>query len=134
MQRVRKSFLTLVAAVSLLLGASIAVTPATAAPVTFEFSGMVFGFSGADGSTLFSALGSPLTTSGSFTFESTNVPTGLGSFDDKITAAHIQIGIYTATLAPPVEGFANQINVSQTVQGLYNYSMQASINDSVSNL
>lgn len=41
MKRIRKSLLTLAAAASLLFGASIAVTPATAAPVTFLFTGVV---------------------------------------------------------------------------------------------
>src|SRR6185503_19041907 len=39
MQRIRKKFLTLAVSASLLLGASVAVTPASAATINFSFTG-----------------------------------------------------------------------------------------------
>ena len=107
MSHIRPRFLTLAFTASLLLWASIAVTPASAEPVKINFSGMVTG----GDLPLFQALGSPPTVSGSYTYESTsplfdaNATSVLWVNNTGITVitdTTINVGIYEATvLSPP---------------------------------
>ena len=68
MQRIRKSFLTLAATAGLLLGAGIAATPATAAPVTFNFTGTI----NTSQFPLTSSIVTSDTVKGTFTFDALN--------------------------------------------------------------
>ena len=128
------SGLKLAVTASMLLWASMAVTPATAGPVTFNFSGAVT--SGDSG--LFAALSPSLnpTVSGYITYESsstTPVPVTLPTtFSNAITNVSFTIGTYTATLVPPVGPAANEITVSPNTflgPSFNNYHMTASIGD-----
>ena len=90
MQRIRKSFLTLAATAGLLIGASIAVTPASAAPVQFSFNGLV---SFAD-IPLNSVFAPNQVVSGTYTFESatSNIGgIGLGRYEGAIISPTFQL-------------------------------------------
>jgi hypothetical protein len=129
MRHIHSGFLKLTVAASMLLWASIIVTPATAAPVSFNFNGTVLTSLGSEGPALYTALGSPAVLSGSFTFDSASVGPANGSYFNKITAVTVNIGSFTTTLAPPTGSAFNLINIADTTTSFDSYHMQAPIDN-----
>jgi hypothetical protein len=95
MHRIHKSFLTLAVTASVLLGASIAVTPASAATATFNWSGTIisdpFGLLGGSG------VG---TVSGTFAFD--NSPATGGTYPSVVSSL-------TATFNNALDNFSNPV-------------------------
>ena len=127
MHGVHSGFLKLAVTASVLLWASIAVTPAKAAPVSFNFSGTVLTSLGSNGPALYAALGSPGSLSGSFTFDSSSVGPSSGSYFNQITAVTVNIGTFVATLVPPTGPALNLISIADTTTSFDSYHMQAPI-------
>jgi len=116
MNHMRQFFLKLGLTASMLLWASIAVTPANAAtiPVAFNFTGTVTDVGAQLGTTTFST---GQTVTGSYTFESTTSNTGSGftgtyngALNGPSTNLNVTIGTYVASLASG----ANTIEVKNT--------------------
>ena len=140
MNHIRPSFLKLAFTVSMLLWASIAVTPATAASVTFHFQGTVGASDGALGST-FSAGQS---VKGSFAYDpapllpahDSNPTSGIGRYNGVLTALQVTIGGiggYVANLNPTGSDFIeirNQPDLPGNVDG---YVMRAPVTGSLVN-
>jgi hypothetical protein len=99
MNHMGQFFLRLGLAASMLLWASIAVTPANAASITFNFTGIVTDVGKNLGSTTFS---NGQTLSGSYTFNSDTKDsvkgTAIGTYNDTISNLVVHIGSYNATL------------------------------------
>jgi hypothetical protein len=101
MNHTRQFFLKLGLTTSMLLWASIAVTPANAAPIpfTFTFTGEVTAVGAQLGTSTFN-IGD--TASGSYTFDSTTADSvkgeTIGRYNGTISGLTLNIGSYTATL------------------------------------
>jgi len=99
MNHTRQFFLKLGLTTSMLLWASIAVTPANAASITFNFTGTVTGVGAQLGTSTFS-VGD--TASGSYTFNSATVDSvnggTIGKYNGTISDLTLNIGSYIATL------------------------------------
>ena len=136
MNHIRPVFLTLAFTASMLLSTSIAITPATAAPVTFAFTGVVNNV--APG--LFTSGGNfngSQKLSGFYTFNDATLdsnPSGrIGRYNDTITALTVQLGpasgppSYTATLGPETPGNNNFIQIRNQPSGVDGYEVRAPV-------
>ena len=120
MRRIHSGFLKVAATASMLLWASIAVTPATAAQVTFNFDGPVLAGSG---DLLLALPPLPLnpTMKGFFTYDSSTV---VGADNTtypgviKTVSINVGNGVYTTgTLSPQMSLLPNSIEIENTLQG-----------------
>ena len=133
MHRVHSGFLKLAVTASMLLWASIAVTPATAASLMFNFSGTV----GNGDTGLLSALNFPTSVNGSYTIDSappassdTDANPNIGGYNLAITNPFVLnivgIGTYQGTL-----GNSTNFIELQTQPGFDQFSMTAPITGSL---
>ena len=122
MTRIRHIFLKRAFTASMLLWASIAVTPAMAAPVTFAFTGLVSNVPGS----LNPPFNTTQTLSGSYTFNSLTsdsvANSNRGLYNGAITGLTVNLGPYTATLGNAGTNFIEIRN-----QGSDRYTMQAGL-------
>lgn len=131
MNHMHKFFLKLGFTASLLLLASIVITPANAASITFNFTGIVTGVGaqlGTTGDTTFSGQ----TLSGSYTFNSATAGVGGGTimtYNGTISNLVVNIGSYSATLGAGVPNFIQVTNLPT----LDSYTMQAPFTGSTVN-
>ena len=136
MNDIRPVFLKLAFTASMLLSASTAITPATAAPVTFAFSGAVSDVA----SGLFTPGGNfngSQKLSGFYTFDDatsdSNPSARIGRYNDTITALTVHLGpavgspSYTATLGPETPGNNNFIHVRNQPSGVDGYEVRAPV-------
>jgi len=115
MQRIRNSFLTLAVGAGLLLGASIAVTPATAAPITFSFTGDVVTVD----PLLASQFLTSQTMSGTMTVSQTdtNGSSTIGNY--AIQSFEVNIGTYDLHI-----GTSGQVQIVNGTPGLDRFGVQ----------
>ena len=125
MRHIHAGFLKLAVTAGMLLWTSMAVTPAMAAPLTFNFTGVIGG-----DSPLVTALSFPQPLSATYTidFDSSSGTTGnnVGGYDGAIKNLTINIGsTYTAQLTPGI----NFIDIQQFPNpgGYDDFSMRAHI-------
>ena len=116
-------------AASMLLGMTIAVTPANAALITFNFTGTVTGVGSQLGTTTFS---NGQTLSGSYTFNSATADSNggptIGTYNGTISNLVVNIGSYNATLGAG----SNSIDVKNLPMS-DSYTMQAPFTGSTVN-
>jgi len=121
MNLIRQFLLNFCLTASMLLWAGIAVTPANAATITFNFTGTVTGVGAQLGTTTFS-IGD--TASGSYTFNpATTDDVGgatIGTYNDTISDLVVNIGSYNATL-----GAGSNFITVRNLPTLDSYTMQA---------
>ena len=110
-------------AASMLLWASIAVTPANAASITFNFSGVVTGVGAQLGTSTFHTGDAA---SGFFTFNSATAGVGgaaIATYNGTISNLVVHIGSYNAILGAPGSNFIRVENLPH----LDSYTMQAPV-------
>ena len=132
MHGVHSGFLKLAVTASVLLWASIAVTPAKAELVTFNFSGPLL--TGVPALLTVLSLPANPTLVGSLTYESSSVGgSGNGTYSPVITAVNLNLGsgaYTTGTLTPQIGLTPNSIKIESTLQsGVDLYTMTAPISN-----
>jgi hypothetical protein len=124
MNHMGQFFLKLGLAASMLLWASIAVTPANAATITFNFSGIVTGVGAQLGTSTFHINDAA---SGSYTFNPATVDgvggSSIGKYNGTISNLTLNIGSYNATLGAG----SNSITVTNNLANLDSYTVNAPV-------